>query len=197
MSEGNTFRDLIARVRAGDEEAAREIVRTYEPTIRRTVRIRLADPRLRRLLDSTDICQSVFGSFFVRAALGQYDLDDPQQLLRLLVDMSRKKLINHERRERAARRDIQRTQGGAALEFGVPAPDATPSQEVAARELLQEVRKRLSPDERRLAEQRAAGRDWAGIAADEGGTPESLRKKLGRAVDRVVQELGLDEAADE
>jgi RNA polymerase sigma-70 factor (ECF subfamily) len=196
MSEGSTFRDLMARVRAGDEEAARELVQTYEPTIRRTVRIRLADPRLRRLLDSTDICQSVLGSFFIRAALGQYDLEDPQQLLRLLVNMSRKKLIDHERRERAARRDFRRTQGGEALEFGLAAPDATPSQEVAHRELLQEVRKRLSPDERRLAEQRAAGRDWAGIAADEGDTPEALRKKLGRAVDRVVQELGLDGVAD-
>jgi RNA polymerase sigma-70 factor (ECF subfamily) len=197
MSEGNAFRDLIARVRAGDEEAARQLVQTYEPTIRRTVRIRLADPRLRRLLDSTDICQSVFGSFFVRAALGQYDLDDRQQLLRLLVNMSRKKLIDHERRERAARRDFRRTQGAGVLEANLVAPGATPSQEVATGELLQEVRKRLSPDERRLAEQRAAGRDWAGIAADEGDTPEALRKKLGRAVDRVLQELGLVEAADD
>jgi RNA polymerase sigma-70 factor (ECF subfamily) len=197
MSADNPFRDLIARVRAGDEAAARELVRTYEPTIRRTIRVRLADPRLRRLLDSTDICQSVLGSFFVRAALGQYDLDDPQQLLRLLVNMSRKKLIDHERRERAARRDFRRTQAAGALQLNLAAPDPTPSQEVAASELLAEVRKRLSPDERRLAEQRAAGRDWAGIAADEGDSPEALRKKLGRAVERVVQELGLDEAADD
>ncbi len=197
MAEGNSFRELMARVRAGDDAAARELMRTYEPTIRRTIRIRLADPRLRRVLDSTDICQSVFGSFFVRAALGQYDLDDPQQLLRLLVNMSRKKLIDHERRERAARRDFRRTQAAGALEYELPAREGTPSQEVAAQELLREVRKRLSPDERRLAEQRAAGRDWAGIAADEGDSPEALRKKLGRAVDRVVQELGLDEGADE
>jgi hypothetical protein len=197
MPEGNAFRDLMARVRAGDGEAARQLVQTYEPTIRRTVRIRLDDPRLRRMLDSTDVCQSVFGSFFVRAALGQYELDDPQQLLRLLVDMSQKKVIDLERRQGAARRDFRRTQGAGFLESVLAARDDTPSQEVATRELLQEVRKRLSPDERRLAEQRAAGRDWAGIAADEGGTPEALRKQLGRAIDRVVQELGLDEAADD
>jgi RNA polymerase sigma factor (sigma-70 family) len=197
MAEGNTFRDLIARVRAGDEEAARELVRTYEPTIRRTVRIRLADPRLRRVLDSMDICQSVFGSFFARAALGQYDLEDPSQLLRLLVNMSRKKLIDHERHERAARRDMTRTQGAGVMEYEVAAPQPSPSQEVAASELLQEMRKRLSPDERRLAEQRAAGRDWAGIAAEEGDSPEALRKKLVRAVERVAGELGLHGGGDD
>jgi hypothetical protein len=139
----------------------------------------------------------VFGSFFVRAALGQYDLDDPQQLLRLLVNMSRKKLIDHERRERAARRDFTRTQGAGILEHEVAARVETPSQEVAGAELLEEMRRRLSPDERRLAEQRAAGRDWAGIAAEEGESPEALRKKLGRAVDRVAAELGLHGGDDD
>ena len=42
------------------------------------MRIHLRDVRLRRVLDSTDICQSVLASFFVRAALGQYDLDTPE-----------------------------------------------------------------------------------------------------------------------
>jgi RNA polymerase sigma-70 factor (ECF subfamily) len=200
MSEGserNVFRDLITRVRAGDEEAARELVRLYEPTIRRTVRVRLVDPRLRRLLDSMDVCQSVFGSFFVRAALGQYDLEDPQQLLKLLVSMSRKKLIDYERRERAARRDVRRDRGAAAIEYGLAAEEPSPSHEVAARELLHEFRRRLSPEERLLVEQRAQGRDWAGIAAEQGGSPEALRKQLGRAVDRVARELGLDEGDDD
>src|SRR5262249_5540278 len=141
--------------------------------------------------------QSDFGRFRARAALGQYDLDDPAQLLRLLVNMSRKKLIDHERHERAARRDMTRTQGAGVMEYEVAAPQPSPSQEVAASELLQEMRKRLSPDERRLAEQRAAGRDWAGIAAAEGASPEALRKKLVRAVDRRAEELGLHGGDDD
>src|SRR5262249_14658939 len=108
MPKGSSFQDLIARVRARDEAAARELLRLYEPAIRRAVRVRLVNPRLRRLLDSMDICQSVFGSFFVRAALGQYELKTPQQLLRLLIDMSWKKLADQARREGAARRDYRR-----------------------------------------------------------------------------------------
>src|SRR6516162_9738037 len=99
MPKTNPFQELIGRVRAGDEAAAAELVRLYEPAIRRAARIRLADSHLRRLFDSMDISQSVFASFFLRAALGQYELEDPSQLLRLLVTMSRKKLTDHLRQQ--------------------------------------------------------------------------------------------------
>ena len=69
-SRPEPFRELIARVRAGDEQAAAELVRRYEPAIRRAARVRLVDTRLNRLLDSMDICQSVLASFFVRAGSG-------------------------------------------------------------------------------------------------------------------------------
>ena len=87
MPEQSQFRDLIRRVRERDQEAAGELVRRYERAIRRVVRIHLRDDRLRRVLDSMDICQSVLASFFVRAALGQYGLDSPEQLLRLLTSI--------------------------------------------------------------------------------------------------------------
>src|SRR3989442_11144114 len=100
MSDAPSFQGLIARVRAGDAEAARELVQRYEPAIRRAVRFRLADSRLARLFDSMDICQSVLASFFVRAAAGQYDLEQPEQLLGLLAAMARKKLALHARAQR-------------------------------------------------------------------------------------------------
>src|SRR5438309_2196398 len=92
MSAPDSFDDLIRRVRAGDQAAAAELVRRYEPAICRAVRFRLADSRLVRLLDSMDICQSVLASFFVIAAAGQYDITQPEQLLKLLVAMARNKL---------------------------------------------------------------------------------------------------------
>jgi RNA polymerase sigma-70 factor (ECF subfamily) len=169
------------------------LVRRYEPTIRRVARVRLMDSRLQRLVDSMDICQSVFGSFFVRTALGEYDLDTPEQLLNLLVNMSRKKVVDQARRAGAARRDYRREQG-AADERQWAAADASPSEQVAGAELLDEFRRRLSADERQLAEKRAAGLGWNEIAAERGESPEALRKQLARAIDRVSQELGLEEA---
>ncbi|MBI3464536.1 MAG: hypothetical protein HY000_16010 [Planctomycetes bacterium] len=80
MSDDSCFRDLLRRVRGGDEAAA-ELVRTYEPAIRAAARVRLTDPRLRRLCDSIDICQSVLANFFVRAGSGDFELDRADQLL--------------------------------------------------------------------------------------------------------------------
>src|SRR5262249_7578391 len=82
--------------------AAAELVRRYEPAVRRVARVRLGAAHLQRLLDSMDVCQSVFASFFVRAALGQFDLDTPEQLLKLLVSMSRRKVIDQVRGAGAA-----------------------------------------------------------------------------------------------
>jgi RNA polymerase sigma-70 factor (ECF subfamily) len=197
MAETNSFQDLIRRIRAGEEAAAAELVQRYEPAIRRAARIRLAHSKLRRLLDSTDISQSVFASFFVRAALGQYELDTPEHLLSLLVTMSRNKLADHARQQAAARRDYRRARNGGYVGAKGSAVDPSPRQQVATSELVREFRRRLSQEERCLAEQRARGRSWADIAAEEGGTGEALRKKLARAIDRISQELGLHEFANE
>ncbi len=192
MADDSSFHDLIRRVRAGDQQAAEELVARYEPAIRRTVRARLRDAQLRRLLDSTDICQSVLGSFFVRAALGRYELERPQDLLQLLTSMAHHKLTNQVHKQRAARRDHRRLDAGPVEEHAVAAAGATPSQHAALQELLHEARQRLTPEEHAIQELREQGLDWAAVAARLGGRPEALRKKLERAVERVTQQLGLE-----
>jgi RNA polymerase sigma factor (sigma-70 family) len=193
MPDDASFDELITRVRARDEQAAAELVRRYEPAIRVAVRVRLSDPALRRSFDSMDICQSVLANFFVRAAAGQFELDRPERLLNLLVVMARNRLAVQVRRQRAARRDYRRVDraGPDEPEWADPQPQA--SQVVANQDLLRAFRDRLSDQERRVADLRALGRTWAEIAAEVGGSPDALRIGFGRAVDRVVGELRLDE----
>lgn len=193
MLEESAFRDLVRRVRARDERAAAELVERYEPAIRRAARVQLTDARLRRILDSTDISQSVLASFFARAALGQYELDKPQQLLRLLVAMTQKKVAFQARMQYAARRDIRRTEACGPSADLIAARGSSPSQQVAWRELLEKFRERLTDDERWLVDQRALSRDWDQIAVELGATPDALRKRLARALDRVAHQLRLDE----
>jgi len=139
-----------------------------------------------------DVCQSVFASFFVRAAVGQYDLGQPAQLLRLLTAMARNKLVNEMRRRR---RDLASRDSNLASLASAEAAQA--DKQVAARDLLEVFRSRLSPDERALADRRAAALEWQDIARELGGTAEGLRKRFARAVDRVARELQMDEAANE
>jgi RNA polymerase sigma-70 factor (ECF subfamily) len=184
VSEEETFCALIRRVRAGDREAAAELVRQYEPEIRRFIRLQLNNTRLRRTFDSADIFQSVFLNFYVRVMGGQFDLEEPTQLLRLLTTMARNRITDHVRRPAARARD-----GGPALWDGVADSGASPSDAVTQEEILQEVLRRLTPEERDLVEKRGEGRSWQELADELGGTPEAVRKRLARALERICQEL--------
>ena len=197
MADDTTFADFLRRIRAGDEQAAAELVRRYEAAVRLAVRMRLGDARLRRVLDSMDVCQSVLASFFVRAAAGQYDLKRPDQLVRLLVSIARNKVAHQARRHRAGNRDLRRN---AALDAGageLVGAEPSPSRVASGRDLLAEVRRRLTPEELRVADLRAEGRGWAEIAAALGGTVEARRKQLARALDRVTSQLDLGGRSDE
>jgi len=195
MSDETAFPDFFRRIRAGDDQAARELVERYEPVIRREVKMRLRDPRLYRRIDWRDICQSVMPSFFLRAAAGQYDLEEPDRLLRLLVVMTRHKLSKQGRQHRAEKRDYRllEERDPADLE-GRPGASPTPSRLVAGRELLEAFRGRLSEEERMLADLCADGCEWAEICARFGGTPQGRRMQLARAVSRTMRHLETSEA---
>ena len=194
MASPASFDDFMRRVRSGDEQAAVELVRQFEPLIRREVRYQLRDRRLYRLFDSMDICQSVLASFFVRSAAGQYDLDNPEQLVKLLVSMAHNKLASAARKHRRQRRDSRREAPGGAGELEqVSDRSLSPSDLVAGEELLQRFRNALTAEERTLADLRSQGVTWSDIAGRLGGTVEARRSQLSRAIDRVSRELGLEE----
>ncbi len=54
-------------------------------------------------------------------------------------------------------------------------------------------RRRMTAEERQLAEARSQGQSWEAIAARHHDSPDALRKRLARACDRLVEELGLGE----
>ncbi len=193
MCDANSFKELMVRVRAGNQEAAAELVKRYEPAIRRAVRFRLAGSRLASYLDSMDICQSVLASFFVRASVGQYEIQEPGQLVKLLGAMARKKLACQARAQHRQRRDRRRVFGGELDEALIAANEPSPSQNVAGQELILAAERLLSADERQLLTLRKDGLEWNDIAERMGGAPEALRKKLARAVERVAHQLHLDD----
>ncbi|MEZ6122236.1 MAG: sigma-70 family RNA polymerase sigma factor [Planctomycetaceae bacterium] len=192
MPEIAQFQDLIRRVRDRDEDAARELTVRYEKAIRRVVRIHLRDPRMRRVMDSMDVCQSVLTSFFVRTALGEYELDTPDQLINLLTTITRNKVVNQVQRHQTQRRDIRRTIGLPMDSQGIVDRSPNPADDVSAKEILEKVRSQLDADERYLAEQRSEGKTWPELAEELNATPAALRKKLSRALDRAMVALGLD-----
>jgi RNA polymerase sigma-70 factor (ECF subfamily) len=195
MTEGASLRALLVRIRAGDQQAATALVRRYEPALRRAVRLRLRDRQLRRFLDSSDICQAVLLRFFVRVAAGQYELDTPEHVLKLLTTLARNQVVNEALQQQAAKRDCRRLVGAGVEEKEAVAPGSSPSQHVAGEELLERARHHLGPDDWQLLRLRTEGCEWADIARQLGGTAEGLRKRLARAVARVSLVLGLVEVS--
>ena len=187
-----SFDEFIRRVGNGDEEAAARLVRDFEPVVRRVLRARLRNGHAQSEFDSMDICQSVLGAFFVRAAAGEYDLKEPDDLIKLLLTMTRNTLAEKMRRQHRLRRDRRRTVGGVE-ELPLAGQGPTPSSVVANKELLEQVRQRLSEEERRLLELRSQGLSWEDVATSLGGTAGARRNQLARALDRVAVELRIDE----
>src|SRR5262249_15470018 len=137
-------------------------------------------------LDSMDICQSVLASFLLRAAAGQYDLQHPAAMVRLLVSMARNKLATHARKLRIP------IAAGLPEELDVVGHDPSPSQRIAGPDLLGEVLSHLTEEERHVADLRAAGLSWPQVADAAGGSAEARRKQLTRALDRVMRQLRLE-----
>ena len=188
------FRELLSQARQGNPSAAEELIRRYEREIRREVHLRLTDPRLRRLLESMDICQSVMASFFVRLWAGQYEIEHPGQLIRLLLAMTKHKLIDQARFWTAARRDLHREISRDAPDGDALTPATHDADVVETADLVEKVQSHLSPHERELVSLRQMGYDWREVGQRMKLTPDAARMRYNRALARVLRDLGLDES---
>ena len=193
MADMVRFQDLWDRVRAGDGQAAADLVRQFEPLIRHEIRLRMTDPRLARQYDSADICQSVLASLFARAACGQFDLAGPDDLVCLLLTMSRNKVASKARRLHARPADDLVDEGIDIEELAAASQRDDPGKIVLGRDLVEQVRSRLGLEERRIADLRCDGATWDDVAASLGGTADARRKQLARALGRATRALGLDD----
>jgi RNA polymerase sigma-70 factor (ECF subfamily) len=192
MSEAASFRDLLQRVRAGDAQAALELVREYEWAIRLQVRVRLTQPDLRRLLDSMDIVQRVWVTFFPRMVAGQFELDDPKKLLNLLITLAQNKLVDEAKGLRRKRRGEGQVVGSLGPEHEPIDPRPGPEHVVDGQDFARAFRERLPAPEQAVWDQRLQGRSWVEIAAARGADPDVLRIQFHRAIERVSRQLARD-----
>jgi RNA polymerase sigma-70 factor (ECF subfamily) len=157
--EPGSIRDLLARIREGDDDAAHELLRRYEPRVRLVVRRQL--PRLlRSRFDSIDFLQSVWGSFFQKIRSGPNDLHEEKNLVAFLAWAARNKVIDQYRRAATQRHNIHReaalrVDGGPGGE--IAGRDETPSQVAQARETFGRLRELLPENRRVILELKAAG----------------------------------------
>ncbi len=185
----DALKGWIERIKRGDQMAAAELVRHFEPEIRRFVRVRLTDPKLRRFMDSMDVVQSVMGRFFQGIQSDRLQVEHPLQLLRLLMTMARNSLLDHVRRAKV-RRGVTGTGGDQELQF-VADRHIGQTELVEQADLVALVRGRLSSEEQLALDRWLHGDGWEQMSQDFGCEPDAIRKKVTRAIDRATKELGL------
>lgn len=185
MTEDADFLGFLQRIRAGDKAAAAELVRRFEPLIRREIRARIRDRRLNRAFDSLDVSQSVLVCFLSRAATGDYQLDSPDQLVRLLLTMARNRLISRVRSERRQVRDVRRLTADPAVLERVLDRQPSPSQVASHKDELEALKGSLGEEERQIFELRARGFSWEEVASQLGGSAPARRMQFSRSLERA------------
>ena len=109
MSNTNNVSHWIDQVKCGDSVATNRIWHHYFDRLVRSVRHQLQGQN-RAVSDEEDIVLSVFDSFYAAAQKGRFpDLLDRDDLWRLLLRMSARKLVDKRRHDRRQRRggDVQ------------------------------------------------------------------------------------------
>jgi RNA polymerase sigma factor (sigma-70 family) len=191
--EEGELRIFLARIREGDEDAARELLRRYEAKVRLVVRRQL--PRLlRSRFDSQDFVQSMWGSFFRRMRTSPSDLEDATSLTAVLVQAAKHKVIDEFRRASAPKRDMRREESiwdGAQPRDLTDDSDA-PIEVAQASEALGRLRELVPEDRRTVLDLKTDGLSNREIAERVGLSERTVR----RVIEDLRRRAGIDGAGE-
>lgn len=99
--------EWLVDLRGGDSDAARKIFSHFSQKLCRLAERHLSN-RVRRQVDGEDVVQSVFRTFFVRDAQGQFEVDHTDELWRLLVTITLRKARGVWRKNASQSRSVDR-----------------------------------------------------------------------------------------
>jgi RNA polymerase sigma-70 factor (ECF subfamily) len=135
---------------------------------------------LARRIDAEEIVQSVFRTFFRRAAHGHYTIPDGEEIWKLLLVIALNKVRAAGAYHRAAKRDMRQTMGGEAFEHAI---ESEPCRDEGAltvlRMVIDQVLEGMPAANRLIIELRIEGYEVAEIS-------EKVQRSK-RTVERVLQ----------
>ncbi len=172
------FQAQLNRVRNGSEAAAAALISEFGPHVYRVIRRRL-DMRLRVKLDSEDLCQLVWASFF-RYPERMERFSQTKQLVHFLSAVARNKVIEGVRKYwQTQKHDLSREI--SLMDSRAPISIAerrikSPSQLAIAKERYERMIDGLSIRHQRILGLRIAGATYVQIATELGLHERTVRK---------------------
>lgn len=180
-----SLEEFRAVLRAGDDAAVTAALHEIEPILRRLIRLRLVDDRLRSVVETTNIVQSLLTDFLSRKAVARPGADTTGGLTAYLAAAVANKIQTKLRKVRRQ-----------ASVQAVPPPTAAGVRPADEDEHQQAVRRRLPVPARRLFDLKPQGKTYAEIAAVVGGQPDTLRMQLRRAVAAALRRIARENGDD-
>jgi RNA polymerase sigma-70 factor (ECF subfamily) len=176
---------LLDRLCAGDDVAAGEAFRAYEPHLRMVVR-RLLSARLRAKFDSVDVVQSVWADLLSGFRSGAWSFANAAVLRSFLVRTTRNRFLNRMRHHRHALAHEQPLAEGA-IDHELASPEPRPSEIAQADELWDRLLAQCPPEHRELLRLKRQGVPLAELAARTGLHPSSVRRILYQLSARLAE----------
>jgi RNA polymerase sigma-70 factor (ECF subfamily) len=182
-------RSLLRRLRQGSDDAATDLYLRYVHRLRALAQARTS-AQLARLVDTEDIVQSIFGSFFRGASQGFYDVPAGEELWRLFVVIALNKIRAKGNYYRAAKRDARLTVHDEALDEREALSRQGSEQDLAFLRLaVEEALQKLPPQHKQVVTLRIEGHEVADIARETGRSYRTVERILQQARERLTELL--------
>jgi RNA polymerase sigma-70 factor (ECF subfamily) len=129
---------LLKKYQGGEREAATQLYARYATRLLDLAQRRTGQDLTQRV-DPEDVVQSVFRTFFRRAAEGSYEVPDGDTLWKLLMVIALNKIRSLADFHRADKRDVRRTQGMLAAEGELGQHDSLDMLRLTIEDLTQDL----------------------------------------------------------
>jgi RNA polymerase sigma-70 factor (ECF subfamily) len=189
MPTDDSFADVMARLRAGDDDAAAQVFRRFTRRLVALARARL-DSRVRQKVDPEDVLQSVYKSFFLRCEQGKLSLGGWDNLWSLLTVITTRKCGRWARKFHTGRRDVaaEVPAAGACDESSVIelfSDDPSPAEAAMLSELVELLLRDLGERDGAILALALQGQSAAAIS-EQLGRPE---RTVYRVLERIKRRL--------
>lgn len=189
----SSFDDLIARLARGEDDAQAEMFRRFSFRLIRLARARL-DLRLQKFTDPEDITQSVWKSFFLRQADGEFEFRDWDGLWAMLTTITIRKCIRESvassRQKRDLKREVsiqQQTEGASSFELPIVDREPTPQESAMLSECIEQLLTGLTEKEKEIVVLRLQGHTIPEISEHLQITERTIHRKLAAVRERLGQ----------
>jgi RNA polymerase sigma-70 factor (ECF subfamily) len=192
----DSFEDLMARLRAGDNRAATEVFQRFAGRLIALARSRL-DTVIRQKVEPEEIVNSVFKSFLLRQAQGQFELGNWDNLWTLLTLLTVRKCATQAKHFLRGRRNVQREAAAqplandSSVAWDFIDREPTPDDAAVLTDTLAQAMAELDERDRGILALHLQSKSVTEISAEIGYAPRTVRRALEhiqKGLERLLKE---------